>query len=276
MLSVVFSLKDPVGVRASEILINLINAKPAACPAASICYKAENAVIAGFDVDQTEFEFLDKTPEPSADAAIVLSRHESESGKKSLTVHFTGNPTAKALFGGRPAELSFAPAHLAKPLLQRYYYHARELGLLEAYAISLEATHHGPTTNRKPLAFIEIGSTAKEWNDELALKAMANAVADVLQSSNAIQGCSPVLGLGSTHYPARFTELELSSEVCMGHILSKHVLGELAPGALRQAVEKSLPNGARSALIEKKGASSSVRKALIDELNSMNVKVQLI
>lgn len=276
MLSVVFSLRDPVGVKASKILINLVGAKPAECPAAPICYRAESSVIAGFDVDQTEFEFLDKTPEPNADAAIVLSRHESESGKKSLTLHFTGNPTAKAPFGGRPAELSFAPAPLAKALLRRYYYHAKDLGLLEAYSISLEATHHGPTTNRKPLVFIEIGSTIREWNDELALKAMANAVADVIQSSEAPQECSPVLGLGSTHYPAKFTELELSSEICMGHILSKHVLGELAPGVLRQAAEKSLPKGARVALIEKKSVNSSIRKALMDELSSMNVEVRLI
>jgi D-aminoacyl-tRNA deacylase len=272
MLSIVFSVKDPVGVNASKILVKNLDAKPSSCPISVLCYRSDEVVIAGFEPDQTLFEFLDVTPEPRADAVIVLSRHESQRGVRSLTVHFTGNPTSEAPFGGRPGELAFAPAPLAKALLQSYRRRAAELGLLERYSISLEATHHGPTGNMKPLVFIEIGSTENEWGDREALEAMAGAVLDVL-TSGAVPRCSPTIGLGSTHYPEKFTELELG-EGCMGHMFSKHVLGKLAPGALRQAVEKSLPNGASEALIEKKGASSSLRHALIDELTRMGVNVR--
>ena len=33
------------------------------------------------------------------------------------------------------------------------------------YEITIEATHHGPTSLKKPLLFIEIGSTEKQWAD---------------------------------------------------------------------------------------------------------------
>jgi len=62
--------------------------------------------MAGFDVDDVNMEFLDVTPDPDAYAIIVLSRHESSSKTKSLTVHYPGNPTDEARFGGRPREMA--------------------------------------------------------------------------------------------------------------------------------------------------------------------------
>lgn len=47
---------------------------------------------------------VDSRPE----AVIFASRHRSESGEPALTVHWTGNSTSRADFGGRPKSLSFA------------------------------------------------------------------------------------------------------------------------------------------------------------------------
>ena len=236
---------------------------------------SDNDLVVGrFAEDQTRFQFLDLTPSPEAEAVIVLSRHESSSGRKTLSVHFTGNPTGAADFGGRPKELSLAPAHLAKALLINYFSAAEELSLLNEYSLTFEATHHGPTGNAKPLVFIEVGSTEAEWNDARAIKALSNAVIGALASKQT--ECEVAIGIGCTHYPAKFTRIELSSQVCFGHILSKHVINEVSFDVLKQAVDKSLPGGARRAFIDKGSLRSGVRKQVAEALAQLRVETTYV
>lgn len=230
--------------------------------------------MASFDVDQVLFEFLDVTPDPSADAVIVLSRHESASGRPSLTVHYTGNAGAEAQFGGKPGELSYAASDVGLELLKAYHASASSLGLLSSYSLSYEATHHGPTSNMKPLVFIEIGSSEAQWSDPRALRALVDAVLYVLE--NGVKRCEPVVGVGSTHYPSNFTKLALEMDTCFGHILSKHALKALAPGVLEQAIDKSSPGGARGLVVDAGSLNSRSRSYVMSYARSRGLNVSEI
>jgi D-aminoacyl-tRNA deacylase len=89
-------------------------------------------------------------------AYVFLSRHRAESGIPSLTVHTTGNFTDEEYLGGRPREIGWI-----NPDLQKNYMIAldKRRDQLEGYQITIDATHHGPTSLRKPVLFVELGST---------------------------------------------------------------------------------------------------------------------
>lgn len=264
-----------MGVRASEILASTMGARQSSCPMASACFElGDGIMMGGYGVDDVLFEFLDRSPDPSAEAVIVLSRHESSSGRKSLTVHFTGNPTNDARFGGRPRELSYAPANLGMALLTSYLREAEALGISHEYEVTLEATHHGPSGNSMPLVFIEIGSTQAEWSDRRALEAMVSAIE--LSIGRPEPTCTPAIGLGSTHYPKPFTAIELRGEACFGHIISKHAISSLNDDVISQAVRKTLPGGAKVAYVERSSVKSAVRASLTRALSSLGVEVREI
>ena len=102
---------------------------------------------------------------PGSEAFIFLSRHSSESGIPTLTCHFTGNFSASSPYGGNPRELG-----ICFPSLQKSY--IKEINMVRSqvpdFEITIEATHHGPTSLKKPSLFIEIGSTPKQWVDKHA------------------------------------------------------------------------------------------------------------
>ena len=98
----------------------------------------------------------------TAEAFIFCSRHRAESAKPSLLVHSTGNLGNEALFGGNPQSVSVsAPALVSRALhsLQR----EKEIRSLDEFDISLEVTHHGPTSMNTPLVFVELGVGPLGW-----------------------------------------------------------------------------------------------------------------
>ncbi|MCG2783360.1 MAG: D-aminoacyl-tRNA deacylase, partial [Candidatus Altiarchaeales archaeon] len=91
--------------------------------------------------------------ETSPSFAIVASRHSSKSGTPTLTCHSTGN-FGPAEAGGNPRELGIAPAlYLRQALLNL------KKNPPAGYEISLEVTHHGPSSLPFPIMFVEVGST---------------------------------------------------------------------------------------------------------------------
>ncbi len=268
-----YSVRDPAGSGVARILLELVGGDRVECPHAVECHRLSNGVIlAGFDADTPYMEFLSSTPDPEAEAVIVLSRHSSSSGAKTLTVHHTGNPTSNT-FGGRPGELAIAYPSLSKALLAAYKAEAEEAGILGEYDLKLEATHHGPTTVTRPVVFIEIGSGPEEWRDPRARLAMARAVLRVIESGPA-RGCTPAAGYGGGHYPVKFTRLHFESEYCFGHILAKYAFREgLDSSVVRQSVEKTHPSPPRVAVVEKKSLKSSERKMLGGILEELGLEI---
>ena len=273
-LAIVYSTRDPAGTGTARRLLRLVGGERSSCPLAAECHiLSDGTRLAGYEADTIELEFIDDTPDPQAEAVIVLSRHSAQSGKPSLTTHHTGNPTSRTL-GGEPEKLSISAPPLSKALLKAYLEEAEERGLLGEYEITLEATHHGPTRPSKPLVFIEIGSTPDRWRDPRAQEAMAHAVARVLE--HGLAECTPAAGFGEPHYPVKFTKIHLETEYCMGHIIPRYALPETPEHVIREAVEKTWPARAGVAFIHKKSLKAKDRQKLIALLESLGVEVNLV
>ncbi|MEM1927757.1 MAG: D-aminoacyl-tRNA deacylase [Acidilobaceae archaeon] len=261
-IDIIYSLDDPVGVLASRALVERLRAKPRRCPYAEECFSYERGLIAGYSGELLNLDILDVSPRSELRPVIALSRHASRECRGTLSVHHTGNPTS-TVAGGKPFKLAVSYPALAKALLVEYSKATLEMKLEKDYELTLEATHHGPTETSKPLVFIEVGSCEKQWRDSRAILALVTAVSNVVNNSENIPACTPAVGLGGPHYPRRFTKAMLETELCFGHIISKHQLSEaINENTVIQALERSYPEPSRVIIVEKSSTNKVVRDAL--------------
>jgi D-aminoacyl-tRNA deacylase len=151
-----------------------------------------------------------------SDLIIFASRHTSREPTPVLTVHVTGN-LAGAGLGGKPRSLPPACPPFMQAILRGLRRRAPP-----GYAVSYEVTHHGPTELTTPSFFVEIGSTASEWADPVAGRAVAESIlaADPLN-------CISLAGFGGNHYAARQTEIACTSRGAFGHIAHSREVGSL-------------------------------------------------
>jgi D-aminoacyl-tRNA deacylase len=182
---------------------------------------------------------------PDCLAFIFLSRHSSESRIPTLTCHFTGNFDANR-FGGNPRELG-----MCYPYLQKQY--MKEISanqfLVPSYEIVIEATHHGPTSLKKPSLFIEIGSTEKQWADKNAASVVCDSLMYVLHKINANSRCKDVgIALGGTHYPTKFNQLLLNSQFGLAAVSARHNLCSVDESMINQMISK-----VEYAIVDRKG-----------------------
>ena len=214
----------------------------------------------GIYTDKLDVDFL---PE----AVIFASRHRSESNEPALTTHWTGNTTGRADFGGKPKSLSPTdPRRLRTALLTLDA--ARETMKLN-YAVTLEATHHGPTELGIPTLFIEIGSTEKEWSDPQAGAAASEAIWKA--ATDPANGKSAV-GFGGGHYCNKQCIALRQDGYSLSHIFSKYFFEDYDRELVRMAFDQTL-GGCRTAIIDWKGIRGSQRTALLDDLKQMNVEI---
>lgn len=145
----------------------------------------------------------------TVDRTIVLSRHRSEAGVPSLTVHPIGN-FGEAPYGGREATLVPAPTGFVAPMLRGIAERAPE-----GYDPTLEATHHGPY-QASPACFVEIGSDEPAWKDREAAEAMVGA----LLAARDVEPAGPtIVGIGGGHYQPRLTDVARTHDLRLGHML---------------------------------------------------------
>jgi D-aminoacyl-tRNA deacylase len=173
---------------------------------------------------------------PHAGVFIFLSKHKSDSRIPTLTCHCTGNFDADNAYGGRPREIA-----ISYPSLQKGYLKAITAAgqKVPQYDIIIEATHHGPTSLNKPVLFVELGSSEKQWADNNAAAAICDALLEMLD--NGIDCCDKVgIALGGTHYPIKFNKLLLESKFGLAAVASKHNLAAVDEEILNQMVEKSV------------------------------------
>jgi D-aminoacyl-tRNA deacylase len=201
------------------------------------------------------------------DAAIFVSRHRSESNEPALTTHWTGNPTERADFGGKPRTLSPTdPPRLRAALLALDEgCGARKLG----YATTLEATHHGPTDLGVPTLFVELGSTEKEWNDQEAAVVAADAAWRA--AKNPITGILAV-GFGGGHYCNKQGNAVRNDGYAFSHVFSKYFFEDYDAEIVRMAYR--LTRGeCRTAVIDWKGIRGRDRAKLLETLSEMQVEI---
>lgn len=214
----------------------------------------------GIYTDKLDVDFL---PE----AVIFASRHRSESNEPALTTHWTGNTTGRTDFGGKPKTLSPTdPRRLRTALLALDA--ARETRKLN-YAVTLEATHHGPTELGIPTLFIEIGSTEKEWNDPEAGAAASEAI---WKAATDLANGKAAVGFGGGHYCNKHLIALREDGYAFSHIFSKYFFEDYDPALVHMAFERTLGE-CRTAILDWKGIRGSERSVLLDDLKQMNVEI---
>ena len=174
---------------------------------------------------------------PRADVFIFLSKHRSHSSIPTLTCHFTGNFSAANSYGGNPRQIAISYPSLQKGYLKAITAAARQK--VPEYEVIIEATHHGPTSLNKPLLFVELGSSEKQWTDENAAAVICDTLLHVLE--NGFERCEKVgIALGGTHYPRKFNKLLLESNFGLAAVASKYNLEAIDDAMLNQMIEKSI------------------------------------
>ena len=267
----VYSVSDPAGSGMAEYLREVTACVDVSASRAVKAWyvKDVDAVLAGFPEETIFMDYLDEVF-PSAKFYVFLSKHSATSGIRSLTTHHTGNPTSSTIAGGKPYELSVAYPVLTYNFI-RSLNEVSKARVLQGFEVVYEVTHHGPTSLNKPLSFIEVGSSNREWRLREAHEVVGEAVLDSLKTLNQVR-CVPAVGFGGPHYAEKFTELALREDLCFGHIIPRYALKELreTPEKLeliiRQAMTKSVPRPVRALAMKKVGslARDTVKKVAED------------
>jgi len=186
-----------------------------------------------------------------ADILLFITTHNSASGVKSLSLHTQGN-WGKAELGGNEKELGVAPALYLKEGFKKLV----ELCDIPDYDVIQECTHHGPSVG-KPVVFIEIGSSEKEWGIKRAGEINA-AVIKHLVSLDLKKGRTAV-GIGGPHHTPNFRKIQLNTNIAIGHVCPMYNLENLDATMLRQALDKTFPP-ADLVIIDWKGLKSHKEK----------------
>lgn len=228
-------------------------------------YAKEDVYLGYVDCDSISVSNLDSMA--WVEAVIFASRHKSESGRPSLTVHVPGNLLDEAPYGGRQREVaSAAPERMKAALLS-----LSEANLRNAmgYSVSLEVTHHGPTGISVPVVFVEIGSSVEQWRDERAGEVAAEAV---MRAARWGHGGISAVGFGGGHYAPDFTRLELEGELAFGHIVPKDAVGTLDPEMTKMLFDKT-GKSCRLAVLDWKGIRGVDRETLLRSLKDLGIEV---
>jgi D-aminoacyl-tRNA deacylase len=184
------------------------------------------------------------------DFVVFASKHKSEKGNPSLSLHAPGNWRG-ADFGGKQGKVAPTSAFVLKYLFQRLNENHKNSGI-KNYDVTLEVTHHGPSID-KPCCFIELGSSEKQWQDKEAAKIVAETIMD-LQNYNP-GSWIPCLGVGGPHYCPSFNKIQLSSEYAVSHIIPQYAL-PLTEAILKEAEEKTQEH-LKCILLDWKGCGKS-------------------
>jgi D-aminoacyl-tRNA deacylase len=176
------------------------------------------------NVDWELEEVLDEKPQ----VIIYASRHRSESGKRSLTVHPIGN-FQKAEFGGKAKTLVPSAPHLMTQALRILRIKAKDLD----FSVSFEATHHGPFL-QTPTFFIEIGSDENAWRDERAADAIAQTILELEEKTYPVG-----IGVGGGHYVPRITDVALERKISFGHIIPTYALANITPEMVQMVIDET-------------------------------------
>ena len=203
---------------------------------------------------------------PESAAFVFLSKHSSESGIPTLTCHFTGNFSNSNPYGGFPRELGIAYPYLQKSYIRDI---TSQQSFVSEYDIIIEATHHGPTSLKKPAIFVEIGSAQKQWTDKKAASVVCQSVVTILTKENTRAHCKNVaIAFGGTHYPTKLYRLLIKTEYGLASIAAKHSLTAIDESMIRQMISRSVEK-VTNVIVDKKGMGKEKNRilGLIDKEN---------
>jgi len=193
------------------------------------------------------------------DFIVFASRHKSKKGNPSLSLHAPGNWRG-ADYGGKEGKICKTSAFVLKYLFQELNKNAQEQKL-EDYGVTLEVTHHGPLIE-KPCCFIELGSSEKQWSEELPAKVLAKTILSLqdYKPGNWI----PCIGIGGPHYCPNFNKIQLNSEYAISHIIPEYSL-PLTSSMLEEAEQKTIEH-VKSIITDWKGCGKSEERQKVIEI----------
>lgn len=232
MWLIIISKNDTASLNISRNLLGLANWTKEGEFLENPVFRKDEFLMATIDDEHLHHNNVDKEFHESAgiepEIVIFASRHRSESGLRSLTVHTPGNFSTAEL-GGKSEELvQSCPLHITSAL-RNLSLSGKELD----HKISFEATHHGPYLET-PAFYIEIGSDESCWVEEAAGKAIAEAILAIKPEDEPI-----AVGVGGGHYAPRMTDVALESKLSFGHIVPSYALENIKERMLRKAIEKT-------------------------------------
>ena len=243
---IIASKKDKAGINITTALsqfrknpfLGAIQRGPLAERDAGIVKNSPNVPIFDFYLVEGETIFdesLDKERINRYDFVIFASKHESEKGGKTLSVHAPGN-WRTAQMGGVSGKICRASALFQKQLFINLNKKTKE-HLLKDYQVTLECTHHGPFID-KPCVYIEIGATDTEWSDRRAAFVVAQTIKDTINEFKTNPYNEIAIGIGGPHYCPNFNELQLKSNYAFAHMIPEYSL-PISLEMIQEAIDKT-------------------------------------
>ncbi|HUT81633.1 MAG TPA: D-aminoacyl-tRNA deacylase [Candidatus Bathyarchaeia archaeon] len=228
-------------------------------------HKNIRLVFSGKDVIES-----DHCDQLNADLLLFGSRHKSEANKPSLLTHVTGNLGADNSHGGNPFELAYGSCRAIRESYLHLKVYQNELELPD-FDVTVEATHHGPTSMKTPLIYIEVGSTEIEYQNTNALLAVAKTIMDIcLQKEN--PEIIPSICFGGGHYTTRFNEIMDLTPVAISHILPKYHKNNLTINIVEQMIDKTVEK-VKWAIIDRNSLNADLIKIIEDGCSTRDVEV---
>ena len=257
-IAIISSLKDKASINIKENLINNFNFNKLEeqfdnNKIYQYAINDENIKLYTINSDLINAENIGK--EIDADLFIFISKHKAKDERKSLTAHVPGN-FGKNEMGGKEKTLCIAPAAYLKNIFIELDKNCQD----SEYESSLEVTHHGPFLE-KPVLFVEIGSSEKEWEDKNAGNTIAQSVIDAMKKDNKNFNEKGVFIIGGSHYNHVGNKVMLKSDFAVGHICAKYNLENLDESLIRQAMKKTIPE-AKFVLLDWKGLGKEKQRIL--------------
>ena len=194
-------------------------------------FQKDSLLLAAFDEEIIRPPDLDSFFNPLA--YIFLSRHSAESRIASLTAHTTGNFSSEARLGGKSRELGRVNPDLLKNYMLALWKRKDEA---KSYKVTIEATHHGPTSLQKPVLFVEIGSSEENWIDRKAAEIVSDALVDSLKSRATWEKVA--VAFGGNHYSEKFSRLLVDGDMSIAAVVPKYALKDFDAEMLAQLLEK--------------------------------------
>ena len=209
------------------------------------------------------------------DFLIFASRHTSKTARPAFLIHTTGIWNKNTDFGGEPQDLSLTSALLHKAGFRSFI--ERDLpSSLTNFSFDIEVTHHGPTTLEKPLVFMELGSSKKEWGIEKAGESIAiviiNTIFKYLELKNREEQIIG-LGFGGTHYGPNFNRLIQTKNIAISFICPKYYIQELNSDLIKMMVENTTEK-VDYFIIDWKGTKSEDKKHIIPLLEEFDIEIK--
>jgi D-aminoacyl-tRNA deacylase len=168
------------------------------------------------------------------DFIIFASKHKSEKGNKTISVHAPGN-WRNAEFGGQTGKVCKSSALFQKQIFENL----KKLkgDSLKSYDLTLECTHHGPLID-KPCIFVEIGATETEWKDKRAGFIVAKAILETMKSFKENPYNEIAIAIGGPHYCPNFNRIQMNSNVAISHVIPQYAF-PLTEEMIKEAISKT-------------------------------------